>query len=110
MSPSTSDFSQILELQEFRRLYEEQEEKIKVRMRQKDEEIGRLRGEIENRDARLQELADELQQAAEDRDRMKADYQRLRQEAHEKIDKLMERIKELNQRIMGDEKKSGIFR
>ena len=29
MSPSTADFSQILELQEFKRLYEEQEEKHK---------------------------------------------------------------------------------
>jgi len=110
MSPSTSDFSQILELQEFRRLYEEQEEKIKVRMTQKDEEIGRLQGEIESRDGRLEELSEELRQAGEERDRMKADYQRLRQEAQEKIDKLMERIKELNQKIIGDEKRSGIFR
>jgi len=110
MSPSTSDFSQILELQEYRRMYEEQEEKIKVRLGQKDEEIGNLRSEVQSRDARLQELSDELQQAAEERDRMKADYQRLRQEAQEKIDKLMERIKELNQKIMGDEKRSGIFR
>ena len=110
MSPSTSDFSQILELQEYRRMYEEQEEKVKVRMGQKDEEIGHLRSEIQSRDTKLQELTDELQQAAEERDRMKADYQRLRQEAQEKIDKLMERIKELNQKIMGDEKRSGIFR
>jgi hypothetical protein len=41
---------------------------------------------------------------------MKADYGRLRQEAQEKIDKLMERIKELNQKLMGDEKRSGMFR
>jgi twitching motility protein PilT len=110
MSPTTSDFSQILELQEYRRMYEEQEEKIKVRMGQKDEEIAHLREQIESRDGQIQDLSDQLREAAEERDRMKSDYQRLRQEAQEKIDKLMERIKELNQKIMGDEKKSGIFR
>ncbi len=110
MSPTTSDFSQIMELQEYRRLYEEQEEKVKVRMGQKDEEISALREQMESRDAQIQELSSQLQEAAEERDRMKSDYQRLRQEAQEKIDKLMERIKELNQKLMGDEKKSGIFR
>ncbi|MGD2114670.1 MAG: hypothetical protein PVG07_06450, partial [Acidobacteriota bacterium] len=110
MSPTTSDFSQILELQEYRKMYEEQEEKIKVRLGQKDEELAHLREQIEHRDGQIQDLSDQLREAAEERDRMKSDYQRLRQEAQEKIDKLMERIKELNQKIMGDEKKSGIFR
>ncbi len=109
MSPTTSDFSQILELQEFRRLYEEQEEKVKSRLGQKDEEIAALQGQIRERDANLQELQQHLKEAAEERDHMKGDYARLRQEAQEKIDKLMERIKELNQRLMGEEKK-GIFR
>jgi twitching motility protein PilT len=110
MSPATSDFSQILELQEFRRLYEEQDEKVKARLGQKDDEIDKLRSSIQDRDERLQELQARLDEAAEERDRMKADYGRLRQEAQEKIDKLMERIKELNQKLMGDEKRSGIFR
>jgi len=110
MAPTTSDFSQIMELQEYRRLYEEQEEKITVRMAQKEEEVGRLRQDIHDRNGKIDELTQQLREASEERERMKADYQRLRQEAQEKIDKLMERIKELNQKIMGDEKKSGIFR
>jgi len=110
MAPTTSDFSQIMELQEYRRLYEEQEEKTTVRMAQKEEEVGRLREDIQDRNGKIEELTQQLREASEERERMKADYQRLRQEAQEKIDKLMERIKELNQRIMGDEKKSGIFR
>ncbi|MGH7341571.1 MAG: type IV pilus twitching motility protein PilT, partial [Candidatus Rokuibacteriota bacterium] len=40
MSPSTSDFSQILELQQFRRMYEEQEEKTKIRLAERDEKIA----------------------------------------------------------------------
>jgi twitching motility protein PilT len=107
MSPATSDFSQILELQEFRRLYEEQEDKVKARLGQKEEEIGQLQRQIQERDGQLQELQERMKEAAEERDRMKADYVRLRQEAQEKIDKLMERIKELNQKLMGGERRSG---
>ena len=109
MSPTTSDFSQILELQEFRKLYEEQEEKVKLRLGEKDQEIEQVRKMVVERDQQLQQVRAQLQELAEERDRMRADYNRLRQEAQEKIDKLMERIKELNQRLVGDEKK-GMFR
>lgn len=109
---STSDFSQILELQEFRKLYEEQEEKTQLRLSEKDEKIQMLQSRISDRDRRIEEIEARVQKLAEEREKMKADYNRLRTEAQEKIDKLMERIKELNQRLMeGEEKKSGgIFR
>jgi hypothetical protein len=111
MSPATSDFSQILELQEYRRLYEEQEEKGRARLAQKEEQLAHFQEELQSRDAQLEELRGRLQEAADERERMKGDYARLRQEAQEKIDKLMERIKELNQKLVGDEKRSGgIFR
>ena len=42
MSPSTADFSQIMELQQYRKLYEEQEEKFKIQMKDKEEEVNRL--------------------------------------------------------------------
>jgi len=105
MSPTTSDFSQILELQEYRRLYEEQEEKVKVRMSEKDQEVEQIRNMVVDRDQQLQQLKAQLQELHQERDKMRADYNRLRQEAQEKIDKLMERIKELNARLQGDEKK-----
>ena len=109
---STSDFSQILELQEFRKLYEEQEEKVKLRIQEKEEQVEALQNQIQERDRQMEEARQQIQELSQDRDKMRADYNRLRQEAQEKIDKLMERIKELNQRLMGDEKKSsgGIFR
>jgi twitching motility protein PilT len=109
MSPTTSDFSQIVELQEFRRLYEEQEEKVKLRLAEKDQEIEQVRGTVIDRDEQLGQLQEQLQQLNQDREKMRADYARLRQEAQEKIDKLMERIKELNNRLVQEEKK-GIFR
>jgi chromosome segregation ATPase len=114
--PTTSDFSQIVELLQFRKLFEEQEEKVKLRLAEKDQEIGEIQAALHGRDRQLEELGQRLQEAAQDRDKLRGDYARLRQEAQEKIDKLMERIKELNQRLMGGgaepsgEKKTGIFR
>jgi twitching motility protein PilT len=113
MSPSTADFSQITELQQFKKLYEEQEEKQKLQLTEKDEEIGHLHGVISSRDEQIEEIKARLAELAQDRDKLRGDYARLRQEAQEKIDKLMERIKELNQRIMGGDAgqgKTGAFR
>jgi len=115
LSPVTSDFSQIVELQQFKRLYEEQEEKIKLKLAEKDEQIVCVQQALRQRDQQIEEVQSRLQEAAAERERLRGDYARLRQEAQEKIDKLMERIKELNQRLMGDagsgsQQKSGIFR
>jgi twitching motility protein PilT len=114
---STSDFSEIVELQQFKRLYEEQEEKVKLAINEKNEEIAALHGAIRDRDGQMEELGRRLQELSADREKLRGDYARLRQEAQEKIDKLMERIKELNQRIMGSgggggepDRKTGIFR
>jgi predicted DNA binding CopG/RHH family protein len=93
MTPSTSDFSQILELQQFRRLYEEQEEKVKIRLGEKDERIATAEARVADRNAEIAELRQRLDELSRDREKMKTDYNRLRVEAQEKIDKLMERIK-----------------
>ena len=115
MSPSTADFSEILMLQQYRKLYEEQEEKTKLRITEKDERITDLEGVISSRDQQMRELDRRIADMQTEMERMRGDYNRLRQEAQEKIDKLMDRIKELNQRLIGNggaegDKKSGIFR
>jgi twitching motility protein PilT len=107
MSPVTSDFSQIVELQQFKKLYEEQEEKTKLRLAEKDEELEQLHGVIRTRDEQIEDLQARMQELTQDRERVRGDYNRLRQEAQEKIDKLMERIKELNQRLLGGAAASG---
>jgi len=101
MAPSTSDFSEIMALQQFRRLYEEQEEKVKLRVAEKDEEIAQLEGTVETRDSQIRDLQAKIQDHQREIEKTRGDYQRLRQEAQEKMDKLMERIKELNQRLIG---------
>lgn len=101
MSPTTADFSQIMELQQFRKLYEEQEEKVKIRIGEKEEEIHRLDQTIAERDTQVQELRAQIEEMERQADKLRNEYARLRKEAQEKIDKLSERIKELNQKLMG---------
>ena len=110
---ATSDFAEIQELIQFRKLYEEQEENSQLQLEEKDEQADHLRGLIRDRDLQIQELGERIDEMKQENERMRGDYQRLRDEAQGKIDKLMDRIRELNQRLSGApgaEKKSGIFR
>ena len=100
MSPSPADFSQILELQQFQKLYEEQEEKTKLQMSEIEGQVAALEEDLRERDQRIQQLNAQLQESAGQKEKMRGEYERLRKEAQEKIDKLAERIKELNQRLM----------
>ena len=112
MSPSTADFSEIIELQQFKRLYEEQEEKQKLQLAERDDQLRHWQGEVAAREDRLRELDERMNEMRQEMERMRGDYKRLKDEAQQKIEKLMERIKELNQRLMGGEAgaKSGMFR
>jgi len=114
MSPSTADFSEILMLQQYRKLYEEQEEKNKIQINEKDQRIGDLEKAMAQRNDSIKDMEKKLQELHAEMDKTRADYNRLKQEAQEKIDKLMDRIKELNQRLMGNGadsgSKSSIFR
>jgi twitching motility protein PilT len=101
MSPSTADFSQILELQQFKRLYEEQEEKHKARLLQRDETISDLERSVAEREQESAATRAQVQELTQQQQQLRSEYNRLRQEAQEKIDKLSARIKELNQRLMG---------
>ncbi|MEM9293688.1 MAG: PilT/PilU family type 4a pilus ATPase [Acidobacteriota bacterium] len=112
---SSADFSQIHELLEFRRLFEEQEEKVKQRMLEKDEVIGRLETVVSDRDRSIDQLEDQIRGLQDEADKQQGEYTRLRQEAQEKIDKLMQRIRQLTQGAQPEApppppKKSGIFR
>jgi len=100
MSPTTSDFSQIMELQQYRKLYEEQEEKVKIRLAEKDSEITKLDHSVAERDREIHELKEQIEEMDQQTEKLRNEYSRLRKEAQEKIDKLSERIKELNQRLV----------
>ena len=101
MAPSYSDFSQITELMDIKRLYEEQEVQWRQRMQDKDDELEQLRHDM----ALLRQQAANQQGGSKEKDeeiaRAKADTERLRADAQAKILQLQERIKELNQKLMG---------
>lgn len=103
MSPSYSDFSQITELMEIKRLYEEQEEKFRARLLEKDETIENLRHDLEYRSSNTAEVDSQLNAKDEEIEKLRGEYERLRTDAQNKINQLQERIKELNQRLMGQQ-------
>ncbi len=112
---ATSDFAEIQELQQFRKLYEEQELKTQERLAEKDEQAALLQQTVDDRDQEIRDLKARMEEMKQEAERMKGEYGRLREEAQQKMDKLMDRIRELNQRLAGggaaaDSKKSGIFR
>jgi twitching motility protein PilT len=104
---SDNDFSAITQLMDVKRLYEEQEEKWRIRLSEKDEEIAKYaeelqsqRRNVEGRAQTISDLEEEIQRLKNENDRVARDYQG-------KITQLNERIKELNQRVMGSEGGSG---
>lgn len=101
MAPTYSDFSQITELMEIKKLYEEQEEKFRMRLHEKEEELENLRQDLDARDQAMADRVNTTSVKDEEIARLKGENERLRGDAQSKINQLQERIKELNQKIMG---------
>ncbi len=101
MAPSYSDFSQITELMDIKRLYEEQDVQWRQRLADKDEQIENLRHEAEMLGQQAADQQGTHTQKDEEIARMRGDNERLRADAQAKINQLQERIKELNQKLMG---------
>lgn len=100
MAPSYSDFSQITELMDIKRLYEEQEVQWRQRLGEKDDELDNLRHDVEYLRTQLAQHTGGQNQKDEEVNRLRADNERLRADAQAKITQLQERIKELNQKLM----------
>jgi twitching motility protein PilT len=101
MSPSANDFSAITELMDVKRLYEEQEDKWRQRLVEKDELISSLEAEVAERDRMIQAKAQQSAEAEGEIQKVRADAERQRQETAAKVAQLNERIKDLNQRLQG---------
>jgi chromosome segregation ATPase len=100
MAPSYSDFSQITELMDIKRLYEEQEVQWRQRFSEKDEEIENLRHDLDFVRQQMNNQQSNRSQFDEEASRLRGENERLRADAQAKITQLQERIKELNQKIM----------
>jgi twitching motility protein PilT len=105
MAPSYSDFSQITELMDIKRLYEEQEVQWRQRVLDKDEELDGLRRDVEYLRSQVAQNQGGDRQKDEEIVRLRGESERLRADASAKIAQLQERIKELNQKLMAPVKK-----
>jgi septal ring factor EnvC (AmiA/AmiB activator) len=86
---------------DIKRLYEEQEDKWRQRVSEKDEVIASLEHDIEERERQVQSKAQQGAEAEGEIQRLKADAERQRQEMATKVAQLNERIRDLNQKLLG---------
>jgi twitching motility protein PilT len=100
MAPSYSDFSQITELMDIKRLYEEQEVQWRQRFSDKEEEIEQLRHDVDFMRTQMHQQSGGDKGKDDEIQRLRGDAERLRADAQAKITQLQERIKELNQKLM----------
>ncbi len=97
---SPADFSQILELLQYRKLYEEQEDRHRIRLSEQESHLEELRHAVGQRDEQIQQLRARITEHGQEMEKLRNDLARVKREAQEKIDKLSERIRELNQRLV----------
>jgi twitching motility protein PilT len=104
--PSTADFAEIQELMGIKKMYEEQEEKFRMRLQEKEEAIAHLEDDMaELRQRQLEEVGNIKDFKAEN-EKLKKELESLRKDAQEKLRTLQDRIKELNQQLMDSRSKS----
>ncbi len=113
MAPSPADFSQITELLETKRLYEEMEERHQSKIQEKDEQIEALEADLTALREQVQETSGSTDDMRREAEIARSEVQRAREEAQQKINALNERIRELNQQIGeggGGKGSSGFFK
>ena len=101
MAPSANDFSASTELMDVKHLYEEQEDKWRQRLVEKDELISSLEADLSERDRMIQAKAQQGAEAESEIQKVRADAERQRQEMAAKVTQLNDRIRDLNQRLLG---------
>lgn len=99
MSEPLCDFSKILELQEIKRAYDELEERSRRDLVERDEEIERLRQQVDSisaTDGGAGADPAEAQRLQSENERLSGQIQLIRREYESKIERLNGRIKELS--------------
>ena len=115
MAEPLSDFSKIIELQEIKRLYEEQQERHRTELVEREDEIARLR-EMAAEPNVDRPAPGEVDQLREERDQLNQQIQQVRQEYEAKIERLNARIRELSggaaktAPTAGEPERKGFFR
>src|SRR5262245_43123765 len=69
--PSTADFSEIIMLQQYKKLYEEQEEKQKLQLAERDDQARYLQSQIADREEKMRELGERIEEGRQEAERMR---------------------------------------
>lgn len=111
MSPSPADFSQITELLETKKLYEDAEERHRLKLAEKEEQLRDLEVEIAELRGSLVESSEGDEEWERKLEAAEAEAGRIREESQQKINLLNERIRELNQKVQnGGKAGAGFFK
>jgi hypothetical protein len=94
MAEPLCDFSKILELQEIKKLYDELQERQGADVKERDEEIARLRDELSRRNPNA--ANDEMDHLRSENERLGKQLQLVRQEYEAKIERLNARVREIS--------------
>jgi chromosome segregation ATPase len=97
---SDNDFSAIVRLMDVKLLYEEQEEKWKLRLAEKDAEIAAYAERLNQANQHGEGRGQAIASLEEEIGRLRAENERLQRENQAKLLQLNERIKELSQRVL----------
>jgi twitching motility protein PilT len=101
MAPSPADFAAIVELMDFKKMYEEQEESQKMRLREKDELLAQLEADLTTLRQQISAGNQTVVEMRNQLEAMRAERDRVIQEANGRIQQLNDRIRELNQQLAG---------
>ena len=113
MAPSPADFSQITELLETKKLYEEMEERHRAKLSEKDEQIEALEADLAALRNQIQDTSGTTDEIRREAEIARSEVQRTREESQQKINALNERIRELNQQLQdggGGKGTTGFFK
>jgi twitching motility protein PilT len=97
---SDNDFSAIVQLMDVKHLYEEQEEKWRLRLAEKEAEIAGYAEQLNQANQHGEGRGQAIASLEEEINRLRAENERLQREHQARLLQLNERIKELNQLVL----------
>jgi len=116
VAPSDADFSEVQKLMGIKKLYEEQEEKFRLQMSEKDEIIQQMEEDLQRLRAEIQDVGGASGELRAEIEKLKRANETMDREYQGKLKQLQERIRTLNNELTearggskGDESKSGGF-
>lgn len=97
---STADFAEIQELMGIKKQYEEQEEKYKIQLQEKEDEILYLKAQIQEKEKMYQNEMNVIKELKAENEKLRKEMEVLKKDHGDKIGILQQRIKDLNQQLM----------